>query len=105
MGQLDNIVTDGIRLISTFLMAFVATFIAPLIIWILRLLKLERIQKEQQEVRELATLNNSEAQTPTMGCIIIIFSTLVAVLSFVMELSSYHCNVLFSPTRGGWVPR
>lgn len=105
MSQLDNIVTDGIRLISTFLMAFVATFIAPLIIWILRLLKLERIQKEQQEVRELATLHNSKAQTPTMGCIIIIFSTLVAVLSFVMELSSYRCNELFSHTRGGWVPR
>lgn len=84
MSQLDSIVTDGIRLTSTFLMAFVvATFIAPLIIWILRLLKLEQIQREKQEVRELATLHNSKAHTPTMGGIIIIFSTLVAVLYFV----------------------
>lgn len=82
--QLDTIVKDGSRLAGTFLLAFVtAALIAPLIVWGLRRLKLEQIQREQQEVRELATLHNRKAHTPTMGGVIIILSTLVATLYFV----------------------
>ena len=72
---------DLLRIVVAFCASFlVALALAPQWIKILKQHKLKQFQRDQSEVRELATLHEYKSETPTMGGLFIVVSTVLSVL-------------------------
>ena len=56
---------------------FVAMILAPLWINLLKRHKLKQFQRDKSEVRELATLHEYKSETPTMGGLFVVVSTVI----------------------------